>query len=155
MQVGLGTNSTFVQNLGGLEEDWCASMDWLLETVTECNPETFTGVGVEPVEEHVKAMRAISCMRLPNVALLQVALGEANEEDVEIHVLTNDKNEEILMQVPQHQREEVTHDLAYLRNMSCAGSIHPAYEEQRKWLQDDYGADANLASNRTSVWSYA
>ena len=62
MQVGLGTNSTFVQNLGGLQQDWCASMDWLLETVSEHNPETFTGVGVEPVAEHVEAMRAISWM---------------------------------------------------------------------------------------------
>ena len=155
VQVGLGTNSTFVQNLGGLEEDWCANMDWLLEIVSEFKPQTFTGVGVEPVEEYVKAMRAISCKCLPKVALLQVALGEANQDDVELHVLTKEKNEEILMQVPEHQKEEVTYYLTFLRNMSCAGCIHPAYEEQRRWLQDHYNVVVKLASNRTSVWSYA
>ena len=51
VQVGLGTNSTFVQNLGGLQQDWCATMDWLLETVSEHNPEWLTGVGVELAAE--------------------------------------------------------------------------------------------------------
>lgn len=154
VQVGLGTNSTFVQNLGGVKRDWCPTVDWLLETVSERNPEELTGVGVEPVAEHAEAMRAITSRHLPKVALLQVALGEADEEDVEIHALTDGKNEEVLMQVPKHKRKEITHHLAFLRNMSCVGSVHPEYEEQREWLQDRYGVDVNLASIRTSVWSY-
>ena len=93
VQAGLGTNSTFVQNLGGLQQDWCATMEWLLETVRERNPEWLTGVGVEPVAEHAQAVRAISSKRLPNVALLQVALGEADEENVQIHALTKGKYE--------------------------------------------------------------
>ena len=78
MQVGLGTNSTFIQNLGGLQRDWCATIDWLLETVSEGNPARVNGVGVEPVAEHAEAMRSIASRRLPNVALLQLALGEAD-----------------------------------------------------------------------------
>ena len=101
----------------------------------ERNPEAISGVGVEPVAEHAKAMRAIAPRHLPNMALLQLALDEAGEEDVEWHALTEGQNEEILRQVPRRKRGEMMHHLAFLRNMSCVGSIHPEYEEQREWLR--------------------
>ena len=154
VQVGLGTNSTFIQNLGGLQRDWCATIDWLMETVSEGSPARVNGVGVEPVAEHAEAMRSIASRRLPIVAVLQLALGEAEEEDVEIHALTEGKNADVLRQVPLHQREEIMYHLTFLRNMSCLGNVHPEYEEWREYLRDHYGVDVNLASVRTSVWSY-
>jgi len=59
-----------------------------------------------------------------------------------------------MSRVPKHLRKEMLRNLAFLRNMSCVGSVHPEYEEQREWLQDRYGIDVNLASIRTSVWTY-
>ena len=154
VQVGLGTNSTFVQNLGGKRGEWCPMMDWLLKTVSERSSDRLQGVAVEPVTDHARAMRAIASRRLPNVQLVEVALGEKDEEGVEIHALTDRHSEEIIQKVSPRQRTSIEWDLAFLRNMSCVGTVHPGYPDQREWLLERYGLDVDFARSKTTVWSF-
>ncbi len=46
VQVGLGTNRTFIQNLAGKPHDWDYSVNWLLKACSEDDVARFCGVAV-------------------------------------------------------------------------------------------------------------
>ena len=48
LQIGLGTNTTFVQNIAGQFSDWSYNVDWLLQAASERRGHSVRGVGVEP-----------------------------------------------------------------------------------------------------------
>ena len=78
VQIGLGTNSTFIQNFAN-SCDWDERLEWILQIVKpyrhgDCK--SIAGVAVEPVSEHVKALLPWVKKLLPRVALVQQAIGE-------------------------------------------------------------------------------
>jgi hypothetical protein len=56
VQVGLGTFATVMQNFVGAYDEWDPMIAWLLESTSECCPEHFRAVAVEPVAEATSHM---------------------------------------------------------------------------------------------------
>jgi len=154
IQVGLGTNSTFIQNLLGDRNVWCPNVAWLMESLSEARPNFIKGIGVEPVAEHAKAMQKLAKKGLHQVSVVQVALGKQDEEDVAMHVLTQRKQDKLMQQVNGEYSQGLERSLVFLRNMTCVGDVHPEFEGQQAWLRDCYGVEVDLEELRTEVWSY-
>jgi len=154
VQVGLGTNSTFIQNLSREWDDWSPNINWLMEALSETRPRFMSGVGVEPVAEHAHAMQMLAKDDLPQVAVAQVALGNNDKRKVSMHVLTQRKHDEVMEQAKGKPCEYLERDLLCLRNMTCVGDVHPLFEDKQAWLRDYYGIEISLEEVRTEVWSY-
>ena len=77
IQIGLGTNSTFIQNLAGSEKEYNNNIGWLFEPSSERVPEQVLGISVEPMADLVDGLRPVAS-RLPGVLLLQAAMGQAS-----------------------------------------------------------------------------
>jgi hypothetical protein len=153
VQVGLGTFATVMQNLVGARDEWDPMIDWLLESTSERRPEHFRAVAVEPVGEHVSRLRRGLSSTMPNVALLQVALGEDVALE-SVYVFTEDAFAVALAAVPKDQQEEAGQQLTYLRNMSCVGTPHPDFARIHRELLDKFGIDVMMEAERTDVWTY-
>ena len=155
VQVGLGTNSTFVQNLSGAQAVWNKNISCLLETVTETRPWLIEGIGVEPVKEHAEKLRAGFDSLMPHVALVQAALGEVMlESSSTIHCLTEEDRASIVSQVPVRLHKGMLWDLGYLENMSCVGGEHPLLREKREEFRSWYGVDLPFTGRSVEVWSW-
>ena len=154
VQVGLGTNSTFLHNLGGKWDEWDRGIAWLLTAVSEKRPWRITGVGVEPVEEHVASLSVGSMKWLPHVAIAQVALGDENRKGESIHVLTKRARDAILLQALPHARDDLRQDLCYLDNMSSVRREHPCFAIHQKWIEYWYGVEVNMDRSQTDVWTW-
>mmetsp|Transcript_109764 Transcript_109764/g.321347 ORF Transcript_109764/g.321347 Transcript_109764/m.321347 type:complete len:368 (-) Transcript_109764:74-1177(-) len=154
VQIGLGTFATIIQNLVGRRDEWDPIIGWLLQAVSETDPQRFRGVAVEPVSEHVKRLRKQAANALPQLRLVQVAIGEDEAEDAELHVLTQAAHDQLLASVPPHERGQLAADLIYLRNMSCVDGPHPSFHQCREKALRKFGIDLSLEPFRTSVWSY-
>ena len=154
VQIGLGTFATFVQNFAGRRSDWDLSVDWLVQSTSERTSEQFRAVAVEPVREHIERLRPL-LVALPNVQLVQKAIGERDAEGNDIFVLTQQACKALLQAVPKRRRRKLAGDLSYLRNMSCVGEVHPLLERCREHAWNQYGVDIQMEPQRTDVWSYA
>ena len=107
VQVGLGTNSTFIHNLRGNVEDWNSTISWMLEVVSEDKPGAISGVGVEPVFQHVDKLQQGLDSALPNVALVCAALGDRDCDGVDVHVLTQTHHDDLMRSAPEHLRDDL------------------------------------------------
>jgi len=106
VQAGLGTNSTFVQNMQSVEE-WNVGVHWLLQSVSENRAERIRGIAVEPVQEYVEALReGVGSTKMPNVALVCAALGRPVHgcAVVNLHVLTQKHCDELMKQADDKLR---------------------------------------------------
>ena len=153
VQVGLGTNATFIQNLAGAPEEWDNTIAWLLETISESRPNLIKGVGVEPVEDRAVALRRVAD-RLPHASVVQAAVGEKNATSESLHVLTQRDYDSLLKHACPRQHEQLKYQLDYLMNMSCVGCEHPEFEARRQHLLSKYGVEVNLQLMCTDVWSW-
>merc|ERR1719215_1511560 len=115
IQVGLGTNATFIQNICGGDEEWDRSIHWMLKCVSEQRPGKITGIGVEPVEEHVLSLQRRAAPNAPGVSLVCAAVGEDDTRGVEVHALVRKNHDDLLHQVPWGQREDFKRYLIYLQ----------------------------------------
>ena len=154
VQVGLGTNSTFIHNFRGNVEDWDSTIAWMLEVVSEDKPGAISGVGVEPVFQHVDTLQQGLHSALPNVALVCAALGDRDCDGVDVHVLTQAHHDDLLRSVPEHLRYDLQYHLEYILNMSCVSAVHPDFLVHRSWLYDRYGVWVTLERMRTEMWSW-
>ena len=154
VQVGLGTNATFVQNICGEDEDWDASIHWMLRCVSEKRPGAVTGIGVEPVKEHLQSLQWHAEVTAPGVALVCAAIGESDIEGVEVHALVRKNHDYLLQLVWQEHRSEFHVQLQYLQNMSCVGEPHPNFFHQQQWLYQQYGVWVDLDCVQTDVWTW-
>lgn len=153
VQIGLGTFGTFVQNLAGEESEQDAMVAWLLKALSENQPGTVSGVAVEPVPEHLWRLRAFS-KSLPNVALMQLAVGEHNSNS-QIYVLTSEAHQSLLKEVKESEREALESDLLYLRNMSSLGKAHASLVRFNQYLESKYGLTVTMEPiDNISVWTY-
>ena len=60
VQVGLGTNATFIQNVCGSHDHWNQNIHWMLKCVSERRSCAIKGIGIEPVEEHVQTLQRLA-----------------------------------------------------------------------------------------------
>jgi len=152
VQIGLGNNTTFVQNLAGRKEDWHHGIDWLLDSCDERRPQFVRGVAVEPVPEYAEAMQTLAA-RLQNVAVVQAAIGEGNGRSTTIHVL--DSPEELCSQVSKRHRQDLLWQLSYLRNMSCVGRDHPEFATMSRKILQRCGVHVKTRTREVELWSWA
>ena len=151
IQIGLGTNTTFVQNLAGRKEDWSHTIDLLLSACSEQKCTFVRGVAVEPVPE-LAAIHIETAAKLLSVVVVQAAIGE-EDGPAKIHVLKDP--EELLQQVSQQQKESLEWDLACLRNMSSVSHVHPEFEAYRAWILERYFLQVQLVPLDVEQWSWA
>lgn len=158
IQIGLGTNCTFIHNLVGTEEDYNKSIGWIANSGSEFDPEKILGIAVEPVADLVDALRPLAS-KCPGVQLLQAAMGEHDESGAEMKGLPEafgQAREELLDQVPPSKRQRLSEDLEYLRNMSCLGYVHPLFPMCKKSLEYNFDVKLEVGCNETvDVWSWA
>lgn len=154
VQVGLGTNATFIQNIGAPEE-WDRSIHWMMRCVSEQRPGSITGIGVEPVEEHVQNLQRGPALKAPGVAVVCAAIGESDTRGVEVHALARKNHDDLLQRVQPCEREDLRRYLQYLQNMSCVGEAHPDFFHQQRFLHRQYGVWVDLDRVQTDVWTWA
>ena len=73
LQIGLGTFSTFLQNLTDADEAY-GELSWLLQASRDSSA-TLLGIGVEPVPKHVDRLKSRMHL-LPNAALVRAAVSK-------------------------------------------------------------------------------
>jgi len=155
VQIGLGTNSTFIQNLAGSAVEYNTGIEWLFQACSEHDPKRVLGIAVEPVTDLAQIFRPLAS-RLPGVQLLQAAMGEHDEFGVEMNGLTNQARNELVRQVPLSSRTGLATHLEYLRNMSCLGYVHPLLPWLQEAIEYDYGVKIAVSCNgKVEVWSWA
>ena len=155
MQIGLGTNSTFIQNLAGEWHEWDISVDWLLRVSSEQRPHKVRGIAVEPVSELVANLHR-PAERLPNVELVQVAMGEHEVWGAEVSVFSLRQRDALLRQVPWSQRASLQHDLEYILNMSSVGDVHPMVPGEFRRICKKYNikVDVTVGRQQVDVWTW-
>ena len=60
VQIGPGTNSTFIQNCAGEWHEWDENIEWLLSACSKHRQHEVRGIAVEPVSELIPALRLLS-----------------------------------------------------------------------------------------------
>ena len=152
VQIGLGTNSTFIQNYVS-PRDWDDGLDWMLQVVGDVSPSCLAGVAVEPACEHVQALLPRIIELLPCVAIVQVAIGD-KDETLQLFKWPKQKHEALLSRVTSWQRCCLEKSLSYLLNMSCVGQQHPDMQYHLDSIRDLYGVDMELVQESVSVWTW-
>ena len=147
VQIGLGTNSTLLQNIGGEDDEWEETIHCVLKAVSETAPHLITGVAIEPVAEHVQALERMVTYYLPRVALLQKAMGETDCES-EVHMLPKESHDSMLGDIPWWQTKDLEWTLTYVLNMSSVGQKHPDMQRLIDSLWNEYGVNLKLQQNK-------
>ena len=153
VQVGLGTNTTFLQNLAGTDHEWDRNIAWLLEVVSDSPLQCITGVAIEPVREHIEVLRTIASRSMPRVALLQIALGAKNMRST-LHMLSKSRHNQVLRTIPWWERKDLKMQLQYLQNMSSVGYEHPAIHTLRWLYWRQYGVNLRFSQRVVEMWSW-
>ena len=99
LQIGLGNNTTFIQNMAGPWDQWSQKVHWLVQALSEQRPECVRGVGVEPVRHLIHGLR-----HLPYVELIHAAVSDVEAPNMEVHVLTQESGKSLLLQVEKRGR---------------------------------------------------
>ena len=103
LQIGLGNNTTFIQNIAGQLSEWSYNVDWLWQAASEWRWDIVRGVGVEPVGHLINRHRPL-LQWLPNVELVQAAVSDVEAEGMEMHMLAQETEQRLLSQVDEHKK---------------------------------------------------
>ena len=106
LQIGLGNNTTFIQNIAGQLSEWSYNVDWLLQAASEWRHDSVRGVGVEPVGHLIRRHRRL-LKWMPNVELVQAAVSDVEAEGMEMHLLAQQTEQRLLSQVDEHYKENL------------------------------------------------
>ena len=153
VQIGLGTNSTVVQNLEGAKHEWCSSIDWLMGSMSEQHPLHLSGIAVEPVAELVDSLWN-SAQLLPHMELVQVAMGEFDVHGAEVRSFSTRAADALVGQVPWWKRAALSNELGYICNMSCVEKVHHMIPSLLVHLEQEYGVKLHVERHRTDIWSW-
>ena len=154
IQIGLGTNCTFVHNLAGDKSDYNNALAFFFEPSTEKRLEHVLGISVEPVARLVENIWPIAS-KMPGVQLVQAAMGECDQSGAEMKGLSEEVRELSVKQVHPDKRHQLTRDLEYLQNMSCLNSVHPFFPRCLNQIESDYGIKCDIECIETvDVWSW-
>ena len=153
LQIGLGTNTTFVQNMAGEYSEWSFEVDWLVQATSQWSRETVRGVGVEPVR-HLIRQHTHLLKHLPNVELVQVAVSDGDRDGMHMHLLPQLLQQQLLQRAEQDKKDNLEYQLEFLRNMSSLGHPHPEILENLPWFEKECGSELPFEMQPTDVWSY-
>ena len=153
VQIGLGTNTTFLQNLGGDWEEYSRNISWLSEALSERRPEFVRGVAVEPVAELAEALKPVAD-RLPGVFVLQVAIGEEDSTDVDIVGFSRQVCHEKAEQFTPRRQNDFRYHVECLINMSTVHQQHPESASYLDWILNEYGIALPFVTGKVDIWSY-
>ena len=153
VQIGLGTNCTFIQNFAGSNKCWDAGIHWVLQSVsTDLSPLVLTGVAVEPVVDHAKVL--VPMMEfLPNVAMVQCAIGY-KDDVLRMYHISEQTCDALINNAASSHRSGLTRSLEYLKNMSCVEQEHPYMNHCLTNLRREYGVEPVLQESHVLVWSW-
>lgn len=153
VQIGLGTNTTFIQNFAGPREEWSEQIDWLSKAMSETQPDLVRGVAVEPVAELLDAFRPMA-QTLPGVCLLEAAIGEQNKTGVHMVGVSRKACDQMAQQLTPRRREDFLWHLQCLINMSTVQRQHPESPRYLDWLGRKYGIAVPVITQQANIWSY-
>jgi len=152
VQVGLGDNRTFLHDVAAIDRRQTdKGIGWL---VSACTDGDICGVAVEPVWEHFEAAHQLAKdNRLPNVALVQAALGEYSGSTRIYHVQEPSTSQ--LHHLKPEDREDYNLQMSYLRNMSSveAQSAHLKYFRER--LEQKFGLQVPIVEDKVPFWTWS
>jgi len=151
LQIGLGTFSTFVQNFTCPEEVH-PTVSWLLDATSD-KSNGLLAVGVEPVPEHVSRL-VPKLKHLRNSALVQAAVTRQDEEQIEVHVITQDSYEKHAQAMRPAELQAFDDMVMFLRNMSCVGQAHPEFSRFNALLVATCGVKVEMQPIRARAISY-
>jgi len=151
LQIGLGTFGTFVQNLTCPEEVYPA-VTWLLDATSD-KSDGLLAVGVEPVPEHVARLLPL-LKHLQNSTLVQAAVTKQDEEQIEVHAMTQDSYDKHAQAMRPAQLQAFDDLVIFLRNMSCVGQAHPEFGRLNTFLAATCGVKVEMQPIRARAISY-
>ena len=154
LQIGLGNNTTFIQNIAGQLSEWSYNVDWLWQAASEWRWDIVRGVGVEPVGHLIHRHRPL-LQWLPNVELVQAAVSDTEAEGMEMHVLTQQTQQHPLSQVDEHKKETLKYHFDLFNNMSSLGQLHPEISGNIAYWERECGVKLPFDVQETDVWSYS
>ena len=156
VQIGLGTNTTFIQNLVGDSTLWSSKVHFLFRQSSLWDQDLhFTrGIAVEPVLSLVEDLQPLAS-ELPHVRLLQAAIGEEAAQDVPIFGLCNGMRADALRQVSLEDLPKLTEELEYFRNMSCLEGAHSLIVDSAQRIEAKYNVKVGIDSLQTvDIWTW-
>ena len=153
LQIGLGTNTTFLQNIAGGFSEWSQDVQWLLAAAGQRRGQRIRGVGVEPVR-HLIRQHAHLLKRLPKVELVQAAVSDVDCEAMYMHLLPQPFQHWLLHRARNDKKDRLEYQLEFLRNMSSLGQPHPQILENLAWFEKECGSELPFGVQLTDVWSY-
>ena len=153
VQIGLGTNTTFIQNLAGPWADWSDPIDWLSSSMSETHADLVRGVAVEPVKELLDAFRPMA-QSLPGVCLVNVAIGDQNKTGAHMVGVSRKACIQLAQQLTPIMRDDFLWHLQCLINMSTVQQRHPESASYLHWLYRKYGIAVPVVRQHVDVWSY-
>ena len=149
LQIGLGTNKTFIQHLTGNE--WSECISWLLESVSE-NSASLRGVGVEPASDPFEKL-VPELKDLSNATLVQAAIGRENG-DAYLHTISDDEVFRVREGLESDKLNNFDSAVSYLRNMSCVGCEHPLAQACIECIKKECGGELQTQRRSVPVLSY-
>mmetsp|Transcript_79173 Transcript_79173/g.183710 ORF Transcript_79173/g.183710 Transcript_79173/m.183710 type:complete len:556 (+) Transcript_79173:72-1739(+) len=151
LQIGLGTFGTFVQNLTCPSEVY-PNVSWLLDASSN-NSRSLLAVGVEPVPEHVGRLRPLLLQHLPCACLVQAAVGR-QDQNVEVYAITQDLYKKYAQTVRPGELQTFDDLVLFLRNMSCVGQAHPAFQRLSTELEAQCGVKVETQPIKARAVTY-
>ena len=148
IQVGLGTNGTFIQG----DSRW---IRFLLGATTRQFKGPMTGIGVEPVKECMLALTQLAGSN-ENVALIHGAVGQCSGIRT-LYALPHDAEEKLndvmnFAGISRVGRVNVNYQLDYMRNMSRLDGPHPHYNTCMEYIDGVTKADlSNILLEKRQV----
>ena len=154
VQIGLGTNSTFVQNAVGSRVEWNRGLQWLEGCMSARKQGYMTGIAIEPVFELAQAQWK-AARELPWVEVVQVAMGEYCMREAKMSVFGETELQEVLETCARFPDEDLARELEYFRNMSCIGDILPGFAKKQLAAERRYGAMIRVQEQSVEQWDWA
>ena len=144
LQIGLGTNSTFLHR----DCDW---IDVLLAASSRVGKVTLRGIGVDPVEECLEPLDAIA-RQLGGVSLVLAAISDSSLPRA-LFCLPRDARAQVHEQLKMSYADaqtisDVHNQMIYLENMSSIGTPHPGIQDCIKIVENMSGITPLLLEQR-------
>ena len=154
VQIGLGTNITFIQNLAGKPDHWSGIVHWLLTATSIYETRLAKGVGIEPVN-HLAQFHARLAACLPTVEVVSVAAGEIDTNDAELYLLADEDAKKLVAQLHPSNRNDLKQYLSFIENMSSVGGERPEFPSMAPNIRERFRIKLRWKRHLADVWSYS
>ena len=163
VQIGLGTNRTFIQNLaypvfhGDHEIDTLLGLTSVGHCSWKSKAQNIRGISVEPVAEHLDALLEDAKL-FPGIELVQVAMAEASMPSAKLLTVSPSSCDSVLQRISETQRATVESQLQYAVNMSCIRSCEPTLTSELQQVcekvSQDFSVNLEVEYRDVEVWTW-